>query len=104
MFPVNTSISCCLTLKLDHPLSFTIYPIAPIMTKPIPTALLMLRNSFLSAMTISAPSPWIWRKQSSSNGLWRDIRFVHLFMNCVPSFKKSLGISANSLIWSDILI
>lgn len=24
-------------------------------------------------------------------------------MNCVPSFKKSLGISASSFIWSDIL-
>lgn len=32
------------------------------------------------------------------------LRFVHLFMNCVPSRKKSLGISAISFNWSAILV
>jgi hypothetical protein len=28
---------------------------------------------------------------------------VHLFRNCVPSLKKSLGMSRNSWIWSDMV-
>lgn len=32
-----------------------------------------------------------------------DVRLVHLFKNCVPSLMKSLGISARSLSWSDIV-
>jgi hypothetical protein len=31
------------------------------------------------------------------------VRFVHLFRNCVPSLKKSLGMSRNSWIWSDMV-
>jgi hypothetical protein len=31
------------------------------------------------------------------------VRFVHLFKNCVPSLKKSLGMSRNSWIWSDMV-
>lgn len=33
-----------------------------------------------------------------------DLRFVHLFRNCVPSLRKSRGISAKSLSWSDIFV
>lgn len=28
---------------------------------------------------------------------------MHLFRNCVPSLKKSLGMSRNSWIWSDMV-
>ena len=29
---------------------------------------------------------------------------MHLFRNCVPSLKKSLGMSRNSWIWSDMVM
>jgi hypothetical protein len=46
--------------------------------------------------------------KSSPSYCWRTekrgfVRFVHLFRNCVPSLKKSLGMSRNSWIWSDIV-
>jgi len=37
------------------------------------------------------------------DGVRGFVRFVHLFKNCVPSLKKSLGMSRNSCIWSDMV-
>jgi hypothetical protein len=60
----------------------------------------------MAPMTMK-PSPMAWH--SFTNSRWvagevrrglrvwaRDLRFWHRFMNCVPSFKNSLGISAMS--------
>ena len=73
-------------------------------TKPIPTACEIFTNSRRSA--VEFPHISVSRKQSRSpvaNQQSIYIRLVHLFRNCVPSRKKSLGISAISLKFSDMV-
>ena len=81
-------------------LNLTTYPMAPITTKPTPTACVILTNSRLSANMGMLVSPQ-WNMLSWVREV-EDLRFVHRLINCVPSRRKSLGISAISFSWSDI--
>lgn len=82
-------------------LNLTMYPITPIIRKPMPTAWLMRRNSRLSATESRQISPYCRPMTFLACGMRGvDIRLLHLVTNCLPSFRNSRGISRSSFAWS----
>lgn len=98
---VGLCLELC-TVRCINILNLTTYPIAPMTTKPTPTAWDILMNSRLSAKIHLQSAPAFLYEQPQGEKVALS-RFVHRFMNCVPSLIKSLGISASSFSWSDML-
>lgn len=103
-FQVTLKYLCLEMCTKGHVLSLTIYPRAPITTKPTPTACDILMNSRLSAgswrVLSICPSQGVYaefERRGPDAPKSQHLRFVHLFKNCVPSLRKSFGISAISL-------
>lgn len=58
---------------------------------------------WIEASSVVEKIPTVRVSYGYQEGTKYHIRFVHLFKNWVPSRRKSRGISAISLIWSDML-